>query len=179
MRRPSRASVYDWFQAVSHPTRVDILRHFMATGTATPSKIAKDFEAPVGTIGYHVRLLAGRDILRLAGRTPARGGPIQHYQLADRERTASALWGMRAELLVTGLERENGRGDVTVQVDAEALSELTSATDTYLRRLGELGLQTRERRSSGTSQDATVLTQVAVLMAIDADEGDDRPDESQ
>ncbi len=95
--------------------------------------------------------------------------PSHHYQLADRERVASVTWGIRAELLVTDFERQNGRGDVTVALDPEALAELRTLTAAYLARLGELGLQTRERRSRGSADDPdrSALTTVAVLLATD------------
>lgn len=63
---------------------------------------------------------------------------------------------------MTDFERQNGRGDVTVRLDAEALTELQALTDCYLASVGELELQTRERRNAGEG-----VTQVAVLLAID------------
>jgi len=146
-----------------------ILRHFLATGTATPSDIASPLRLALGTVSYHVRFLADRGIVRLAGRTQRRGAVAHHYQLTDRDRVAALVWGTRAELLVTDFERQNGRGDVTVQLDSEALVELQELTASYLARIGELGLQTRERRG-GDEEDEEALTQVAVLLATDPGE---------
>ncbi len=159
-RRPVET---DWAQAVAHPLRLKILRRFIATGTATPIDFTEAFALPLGTVSYHVRFLAKHGILRLAGLTQRRGASVHHYQLADRERAASVLWGIRAKLLVTDFERQNGRGDATVTLDAEALTELQPLTDAYLARLGELGLQTRERHSTDDAQQPA-LTHVAVLL---------------
>lgn len=156
----------DWLHAVGHPYRVEIMRHFLATGTATPSDIAKELTLPLNTISHHVRALADRGIIRLAGRTQRRGAVAHHYQLTDRDRVASIVWGTRAELLVTDFERQNGRGDVTVRLDAEALAELRSLTAAYLARIGELGLQTRER-CGGEEGGNSALTAVAVLLATE------------
>lgn len=156
----------DWLQAVGHPYRVEILRRFLAWGTATPTDMAGALEVPIGTISYHVRVLARTGIIRLAGRTQRRGAYAHHYQLTDRERVASVLWGTRAALLVTDFERQSGRGDTTVVLDPEALDELRVLTTTYLARLGELGLQTRERRSADERR-PTSMTKVAVLLATD------------
>jgi hypothetical protein len=90
---------------------------------------------------------------------------VHHYQLTDRERVASLLWGIRAALLVTDFERQNGRGDATVQLDGEALAELRTLTFAYLGRVGELGLQTRER--TGAAKGDARHTLVAVLLAED------------
>ena len=158
--RPSEA---DWLHAVGHPHRVEILRHFLATGTATPTDIAGTLGRALGTVSYHVRSLADRGIVRLAGRTQRRGAVAHHYQLTDRDRVASLVWGTRAELLVTDFERQNGRGDVTVRLDSEALVELHELTAAYIARIGELGLQTRERNAGDAAP-----TQVAVLLATDA-----------
>lgn len=162
----SRPSEGDWLHAVGHSYRVEIMRRFLATGTATPSDIARALRLPLTTVSYHVHFLADRGIVRLAGRTQRRGAVAHHYQLTDRDRVASIVWGIRAELLVTDFERQNGRGDVTVRLDTEALAELHVLTADYLARVGELGLQTRERRSADDAQWLD-LTQVAVLLGLD------------
>jgi predicted ArsR family transcriptional regulator len=167
-RRPSEA---DWLHAVGHPYRVEILRHFLATGTATPSDIAGALRLALGTVSYHVRFLADRGIVRLAGRTQRRGAVAHHYQLTDRDRVASIVWGTRAELLVTDFERQNGRGGVTALLDVEALAELRELTADYLGRIGELGLQTRERRGGNPAAGEDALTAVAVLLGADTAPG--------
>lgn len=161
-RRPSEG---DWLHAVGHPYRVEILRHFLATGTATPTDIASTLGHPLGTLSYHVRFLADRGIVRLAGRTQRRGAIAHHYQLTDRDRVASLVWGTRAELLVTDFERENGRGDVTAWLDEQALAEFRELIADCVSRIGELGLQSRERGAG-----AGALTQVALLFVADASE---------
>jgi DNA-binding transcriptional ArsR family regulator len=165
----SQPSEGDGLHAVGHPYRVEIMRRFLATGTATPSDIARALRLPLTTVSYHVRFLADRGIVRLAGKTQRRGAVAHHYQLTDRDRVASLVWGTRAELLVTDFERQNGRGDVTVTLDPKALAELRAVTAAYLARIGELGLQTRERCGGDATDDAhgPELTKVAVLLATD------------
>ncbi len=150
-----RPSESDWLHAVGHPYRVEVMRHFLATGTTTPSEIAETLRLPLSTVSYHIHALVKAGIIRLTGRTQRRGASVHHYQLTNRERVASMLWGTRAALLVTDFERENGRGDVTVTLDPEALAELRDLTADYLARIGELGLRpasgapptTHERRT--------------------------------
>ena len=168
-RRPSEG---DWLHAVGHAYRVEILRHLLATGTATPSGIAAALRLPLNTASHHVHALRKCGIVRLAGRTQRRGAVLHHYQLTDRDRVASLVWGIRAELLVTDFERQNGRGDVTVMLDPEALAELRELTVDYLSRIGELGLQARERRVGADAEDQPrlALTKVAVLLATSEDE---------
>lgn len=161
----SRPSGDEWLNAVGNSYRVEIMRRFLASGTTTPREISDALRLPLSTVSYHIHALAKAGIVRLTGRTQRRGASVHHYQLADRERVASILWGARAALLVTDFERENGRGDVTVSLDPEALAELCALTAAYLARIGELGLQTRERR---TADGDVALTRVAVLLATDA-----------
>ena len=156
----------DWLAAFGHVHRVTILHHFLRAGTATPSDIAEAHRLPLGTASYHVRVLADQGILRLAGTTQRRGFAVRHYQLADRPRIVSALWGMRARLLVTDIERDHGRSDTTATLDAVALERAHALTADYLARLGELGLQTRERRS-GDADAPGELTRFAVLLTTD------------
>ncbi len=157
----------DWLNAIGHPHRVEIMRRFLVAGTTTPVEIAGHLALPLGTVSYHVKFLARRGIVRLAGRTQRRGASVHHYQLVDRERVAALLWGTRAALLVSDFECQNGRGDTTVRLDREGLAELRSLTAAYLGRVGELGLQTRERNDDD-APDAP-LTAVAVLLATDAE----------
>jgi len=162
--QPSQA---DWLDAVRHPCRVQILRRLLTAGTATPVDIARDIGRPLGPVGYHVRYLSRSGILRLAGHTRLRGASVRHYQLAERDRAASVLAALDASLLVTEFERQNGKGDVTVILDREALAESHELTSSYLARLGELGLQTRERYSSSAQTQSPTLTRLAVLVATD------------
>lgn len=163
----NRASEAGWLQALGHPSRVEILHRFLAIGTLTPSEVADALTLPLGTASYHVRALTKAGVLRLAGRTKRRGASVHHYQLADRERTASVLWGLRANLLVTDFERESGKGDATATLDAEALDELHTLTADYLARIGELGLQSRERQCENGQRPPAPLTRIAVMLAID------------
>ncbi|MBS1870587.1 MAG: winged helix-turn-helix domain-containing protein [Actinobacteria bacterium] len=148
---------------------MEILGCFLANGTATPVDVAAVLRLPLGTVSYHVRFLAQRGILRLTGHTQRRGVSVHHYQLADRGRAASLLWGLRARLLVSDFERENGRGDLTAALDADAIAELEPLTSIYIARIGELGLQTRERQASAEGSPRFPLTRVAVLLATDED----------
>jgi DNA-binding transcriptional ArsR family regulator len=166
---PTRATA-DWLTAFGHLHRVTILHHFLAAGTATPSDIAEAQRLPLGTVSYHVRVLAEHGILRLAGTTKRRGFTVRHYQLTERARVVSALWGMRAQLLVTDIERDHGRSDATVTLDAEALELARALTADYLARLGELGLQTRERLGAVDAGTAHRSTKFAVLLATEPEE---------
>src|SRR5262249_18084617 len=140
---------------------------FLVVGTATPKVMADELGIPLGSVSYHIRFLRDHGILRLVGRTPRRGASVHHYQLSDRRRVVEVLWGITAELLVTDFERDTGKSDMTVALDREAVAELERLNVDYLPRLGELGLQTRERRAAVPAPPP--LIRVAVLFAAQAD----------
>ena len=69
-------------RALSHPTRARILAELQA-GEKSPVELAKALGASLGTVSYHVRVLADAGVVDLA-RTSARRGAIQHhYRLRD------------------------------------------------------------------------------------------------
>lgn len=159
----------DWLAALGNAHRIEVLRHLLTTRTATPSEIADANEVALGTVSHHIRFLARRGIVQVAGSTRRHRASVRHYQLADRERVVSVLWGMRARLLVTDIERNHGRSNVTVFLDAEALGHADRLTADYLARLSELGLQARERGNAKHGHAPDELTGFVVLLTTDRD----------
>lgn len=169
--KKARPETFDWLRASGHPHRVEIVRHFLAAGTDTTSDMAKVLGHSESKLRYHVGVLTECGILTLTGKTQRRGAATYHYQLTDRGRVVSFLWGADAELLVTDFERENGRGDASVRLDSQALAEWRELTAAYLARLGELGLQTRDRAAQNPN-----LTKIAILLATDDRGANVRPE---
>jgi DNA-binding transcriptional ArsR family regulator/DNA-binding XRE family transcriptional regulator len=80
-----------WLKALTHPTRVAILRYLLEHDEASPSVLAVALGRPAGTVSYHVRRLAEAGHLVLARTTQGRGSLEHHYRLRDREATRDAL----------------------------------------------------------------------------------------
>lgn len=66
--------------ALSHPLRRGILEKLDSNtnGGMSPSTLAKELEAPLGNVSYHVRCLANAGILKLVNTKPRRGA-VEHY----------------------------------------------------------------------------------------------------
>lgn len=77
----------DLLQLVGHPVRLDVLADIGQHGTRSPNAIADCSPATLGTVAYHVRLLASWDLIELDHETRVRGAIEHHYRLtrAGRE----------------------------------------------------------------------------------------------
>ena len=124
-------------RAMAHPMRARILAALDGR-ELSPVELARELDASLGVVSYHVRVLADADVVELA-RTTARRGAIQHhYRLRDGAAVSGsvALSAERAERLAGDLRKvidkarrdaaKAGGGDddveVTVLVHRVALS---------------------------------------------------------
>ena len=118
-------------KAFAHPLRLEILR---ALGSqASPTELSRRLGAPLGSVSYHVRVLADIGALELVDQRPRRGAIEHYYALAP---------GLRMEVLSPAL-------------DDRARDELTRAADAFRRRIEQIE---RESDARGTSvAEATVM----------------------
>ena len=63
----------------AHPLRLEILRSLGER--ASPTDLSRRLGQPLGTVSYHVRVLADQGLLRLVEQAPRRGA-IEHYYAA-------------------------------------------------------------------------------------------------
>ena len=83
---------------MAHPLRVRILGA-LEKGEASPSELAQELEAPLGTVSYHVRQLAELKLIKLVKRTPRRGAVEHHYRLEARPSISEEAWGKAPPLV--------------------------------------------------------------------------------
>jgi DNA-binding transcriptional ArsR family regulator len=71
-------------KAVGHPLRRMIMRRLEknANGGLSPSELAKEMDAPLTHLSYHVRILAQTGVIKLVKTTPRRGAVEHHYKRA-------------------------------------------------------------------------------------------------
>jgi DNA-binding transcriptional ArsR family regulator len=87
-------------RAFAHPLRLEILRSLGER--ASPTDLSRRLGQPLGTVSYHVRVLADQGLLRLVEQAPRRGA-IEHYY--------AAAPGLVAEMLQPSLD-EKGREEL-------------------------------------------------------------------
>jgi DNA-binding transcriptional ArsR family regulator len=118
-------------EALSHPVRLELMNHLMASGPATASACARAVGDTPSNCSYHLRVLAG---VGLVGEDVSADG---------RERPWRAL--------VTGFQTSGGPLAVAVQRDqrlARELSELRIELDALIR---PYIAATREEAPTGSS----------------------------
>lgn len=89
------ASTLNWetvARASAHPTQIAILEllhvvHDRSDPARSPTDLAAVLDAPLGVVAYHVRMLAGRGLIRETRTVPVRGA-LQHYYALTEETTS-------------------------------------------------------------------------------------------
>ncbi len=119
-------------KAFAHPLRLEILRRL--GDRASPTELARQMGAPLGSVSYHVRVLADMGALRLVHQAPRRGAIEHYYALTP---------GLRMEVLSPAL-------------DEKAREDLTRAADAFRRRVDQIERESEARGDVATAE-ATVM----------------------
>ena len=153
-------------KALAHPLRLRILG-ILEDRVASPSELAEELEAPLGNVSYHVRILAGFDLIRLVRKRPRRGAIEHYYKARGRVELTDRAWS-KVPTIVKGaivdatldqigelVERaaQGGgfdRADARLcrqplSLDASGWRELAGAVDELLRRAEEIERESAER----------------------------------
>jgi DNA-binding transcriptional ArsR family regulator len=153
-------------RALSHPLRARIL-HELGEGKASPNELAQRFDAPLGNVAYHVRVLSDMGLIKLVKKTPRRGA-IEHHYVAVRDvHIDDAAWGktdgiVKQRMLQTvlaevgryvtdaatmgGFDRDDAHLTRTrLVLDGQAWAELAELLKNVMRRANELNTESQER----------------------------------
>jgi DNA-binding transcriptional ArsR family regulator len=173
-------------KALSHRLRVQILQRLDEAGEASPKELAEALGEPVGNISYHVRILRDFDCVELV-RTEPRRGALAHFYRAtvppwlDDEQWAGLPVGFRRETLIRTLAEivaeastasQEGGFDgpeahvsrVSLAVDPEGLTELTTLLDETLEAVRRIAAESARRPAEGSDQPSTMIpTEVTVM----------------
>ena len=153
-------------KALAHPLRMRILAA-LQNGAASPSEMAKQLRAPLGSVSYHVRVLARYDLIRLVRRTPRRGAIEHHYEAVGRVKVTDRAWAevppVVKEAMVNAMLTQIGdfvtsasdrggfdRADtqvarVPLKLDAQGFSELAEALMELHQAAAAIAAQSTER----------------------------------
>lgn len=78
-------------KALAHPLRQQVLT-LLNERVASPSEMAEEFDAPLGTVSYHVRTLLDLGCIELVRTTPRRGAVEHHYRALVRAAFDDEQW---------------------------------------------------------------------------------------
>jgi DNA-binding transcriptional ArsR family regulator len=177
-------------KGLAHPLRIHILR-ILQERVASPSEIAAESDASLGTVSYHVRYLERVGLIELTS-TRARRGAVEHYyravggiQIDDRAWSAlpqAARDGLLGSTLQqigqdVGHAAANGgfaRDDTHISrgalsLDRQGFAELSEAVGKLVDEAGRIERASVERLNSGQGE-PDVKTRL-VLMLFDQDTG--------
>lgn len=119
-------------KAIAHPLRFKVLT-LLNEGVASPKKLADRLGEPLGTVSYHVRILADLGCVELVGTTPRRGAVEHHYRATMRPQLSDEDWrALPASVRrsITGDVVRRAWSDVAAASDARTLD----ADDTVVTR---------------------------------------------
>jgi DNA-binding transcriptional ArsR family regulator len=177
-------------KGLAHPLRIHILR-ILQERVASPSEIAAESDASLGTVSYHVRYLERVGLIELT-RTRARRGAVEHYyravggiQIDDRAWSAlpraarDGLLGATLEQIGQDVGRAAANGGFArddtqitrraLSLDRQGFSELSAAARRLLEEAGRIERESIERLNAAEGE-PDVKTRL-VMMVFDQDTG--------
>ena len=175
-------------KGLAHPLRIHILR-VLQERTASPSEIASQSDASLGTISYHVRYLERVGLIELKS-TKARRGAVEHYyRSVGRLRITDNAWAALPDVVKEGLLGSTldrigqvvsdaaaaggfSREDVHVsrralQLDAEGFADLAAALSELDAAAHQIERESAERMAGGKRPDGEIDAGL-ILMLYDA-----------
>jgi DNA-binding transcriptional ArsR family regulator len=77
--------------ALRHPLRRKILRRMSDGERTSPSELARELDAPLASVAYHVQILVGCDALRPDGERQVRGAAQHFYRWSVESEWARSM----------------------------------------------------------------------------------------
>jgi DNA-binding transcriptional ArsR family regulator len=161
---------------LAHPVRVAVLE-LLEQGIASPKELSARLDIPLGTLSYHVRVLAEVGMIRLAKKTPRRGAVEHHYRLAE-ERPSASGWAdlppsarrRTSRVAIEKLGRAVRECDLsaaesrvtmrTLTLDDQGVAELAVELDRFATRLENVVAKSARRLEQGGEGRTVVAAEV-------------------
>jgi DNA-binding transcriptional ArsR family regulator len=160
--------------ALNHPLRARILAT-LDDQVASPKELAQVLGAPLGTVSYHVKILAELGLIRLVKETPRRGAVEHHYQSKPRRPRTTASWDQlpktakraaaegAARVLGPALEGAAARGGfdragaclghLALDLDEAGWADAVREVERLNKRLQQIGQESRKRLRAANDRD--------------------------
>ena len=119
-------------KALAHPVRVQILSS-LEDRVASPSRLAEELDVPLGTVSYHVRILAGLGLIELVDQKQRRGAIEHYYRARGPTRISEAAWEKVPTVVKEALVQAT-LGEVYNYIDEAAAGGGFSRGDSHLVR---------------------------------------------
>jgi Helix-turn-helix domain len=97
-RAQRRQATQNRIKALSHPLRAEAFRLIREMGPLSPRGVAKELEADVRTVSYHVRKLREFNCIEEIGGRPVRGAIEHFYRATEEHMIDTDEWGELADV---------------------------------------------------------------------------------
>jgi DNA-binding transcriptional ArsR family regulator len=119
-------------KALAHPVRIQILSS-LEDRVASPSRLSEELEVPLGTVSYHVRILAELGLIELVDRKQRRGAIEHYYRARGPARISEDAWEEVPNIVKEALVQAS-LGEIYRYVDEAAAGGGFSRGDSQLVR---------------------------------------------
>lgn len=160
-------------KALSHPLRMKLLVALDGR-EGSPSQLAQELGAALGTVSYHVRALQDTGLLRLV-RTEQRRGTVEHYYTAVEWSVAKDTWAsvpapLKRAVTSSGISQigedvsaasASGGFDEPysshlsrsiLELDEEGAGQLAEEVNRLMERASTIEAESKERRRSSADE---------------------------
>jgi DNA-binding transcriptional ArsR family regulator len=163
-------------KALSHPLRSVILSR-LNEKVASPSELAEELDAPLGTVSYHVRTLLNLDCIELVSTRPRRGAVEHHYRAIQRAWGDDATWELLPPNARRGFAAEWFKlafGDAREAIDRGGFEQRTDCKMFFSRlNLDERAWEKLAKRMDDLLEYAMELQAESAGRSLDGDSGGD------
>lgn len=178
-RAQRRQATQNRIKAMSHPLRAEAFRLIRDRGPMSPAEVARELEADLPDVSYHVRKLKEFDCVEEVWSRPVRGAVEHFYRATEQHMIDTEEWGELAETEpamaealtdefmqgvvddysasrragVVALDEEFWIVRTPLVLDPDGVREALEAAETYENAMTDIAARSAERRGSeGTEE---------------------------
>jgi hypothetical protein len=181
-----RQATQNRIKAMSHPLRAEAFRLIRDRGVMSPAEVARELEADLKDVSYHVRKLSEFDCVEEVENRQVRGAVEHFYRATEQHMVDTEEWGELAELepqMAEALTDEFMQGIVDdystsrraavvavdeefwivrtpLVLDPEGVREALEASETYQNTMTEIAAHSAERRLEEATEEVPVSSSI-------------------
>lgn len=171
-RAQRRQATQNRIKAMSHPLRAEAFRLIRDRGPLSPAEVARQLEADLKDVSYHVRKLNEFDCIEEVGNRQVRGAVEHFYRATEQHMIDTEEWGELAEVepqmaealtdefmqsvvddytasrraAVVALDEQFWIVRTPLILDPQGVEEALEASERYQSEMTEIAARSAERR---------------------------------
>jgi DNA-binding transcriptional ArsR family regulator len=188
-RAQRRQATQNRIKAMSHPLRAEAFRLIRDRGPLSPTEVARELEADLKDVSYHVRKLNDFNCVEEVENRQVRGAVEHFYRATERHMVDTEEWGELAEVepqMAEALTDEFMQGIVDdysesrrasvvaldeefwivrnpLVLDPEGVREALEAAEAYENEITKIAARSAERRVSEGASEVPVSSSIVLF----------------